>query len=80
MEQPANVAPAASAAPVTWLDLDLAGLYLVPSSPMALPKDPESRKRVLKAALSLLKLPPAQRKELVNKEMRKRGLVPSQKG
>ncbi|HQZ04439.1 MAG: hypothetical protein KBF63_06570 [Rhodoferax sp.] len=47
---------------------------------MALPKDPESRKRVLKAALSLLKLPPAQRKELVNKEMRKRGLVPSQKG
>ena len=45
---------------------------------MKLPKDSEERKKVASAVASLLRLPPAKRRQIVDNEMRKRGLQPNQ--
>ena len=41
---------------------------------MPLPSNEQQRKQVIKAALALKKLTPAQRKEVLAKELKKRGL------
>ena len=42
---------------------------------MPLPKNPEDRKKVARAVVSLMKLPPPKRKEVLHNEMRMRGLT-----
>lgn len=42
---------------------------------MPLPKNPESRKRILAAALALKKLPPERRKAIMDYAAKRRGII-----